>query len=85
MLVKELKVKSSNTPKVLTILGGTALGGILGSVSNKDNGALIGAGIGAGAGTGVAFLIKGKDVKIKSDAKFEIELTKEVTLPVQDY
>lgn len=85
VLVKELKAKSSNTTKVLTIIGGTALGGILGSVSKSDSGALIGAGIGAGAGTGVAYLIKGKNVRIKTDEKFDIELTREVTLPVQDY
>jgi hypothetical protein len=85
ILVNELKAKSSSTAKTLTILGGTVLGGILGAVSKTDNGALIGAGIGAGAGTGVALLRKGKDVRIKSDEKFEIELTKEVTVPVRDY
>ena len=84
-LVKQLKAESSQTAKFLTIIGGTALGGILGAVSQADNGALIGAGIGAGAGTGAAFLIKGRDVRIKADEVFEMELTKNVTLPIQDY
>ena len=85
VLVKKLKVKTSNTGKILTILGGTALGGILGAVSGADNGALIGAGIGAGAGTGTAVLQKGKDVRIKANQKFEIKLTKSVTLPAEGF
>ena len=84
-LVTDLKAESSQKADLLTIIGGTALGGIFGAVSKADNGALIGAGIGAGAGTGVVFLKKGKDVSVKADEKFEIELTKNVTLPVQDY
>jgi hypothetical protein len=84
-LVKRLTAESSSTATVLTIVGGTALGGIIGAVSKAQNGVLTGAGIGAGAGTGIAFLRKGKDVKIKTDEEFEIELTKDVTLPVEDY
>ncbi len=84
-LVNRLTVESSSTATALTIVGGTALGGIIGAVSKAQNGALIGAGIGAGAGTGIAVLRKGKDVKIKTDEEFEIELTKDITLPVQDY
>ena len=84
-LVNPLTAESSSTATALTIVGATALGGIIGAVSKAENGALIGAGIGAGAGTGVAFLRKGKDVKIKTDEEFEIELTKDVTLPVEDY
>jgi hypothetical protein len=85
VLVNELKIESSPTANVLTVLGGTAIGGIVGAVSGIDNGALIGAGVGAGAGTGFAFLRKGKDVKIKADEKFEIKLTKNVILPVRDF
>lgn len=85
VLAAELKAESSQTANLLTIVGGTALGGIFGAVSKSDNGALIGAGIGAGAGAGIAFLRKGKEVGIKADERFEIELTKNVTLPVQDY
>jgi hypothetical protein len=84
-LVNRLTAESSSTETAMTIAGGTALGGIIGAVSKTQNGALIGAGIGAGAGTGIAFLRKGKDVKIKTDEEFEIELTKDVTLPVEDY
>ena len=85
VLVTELKAESSQTANVLTILGGTALGGIAGVVAKSQNGALIGAGVGAGAGTSVAFLRKGNDVKIKAAEEFEIKLTKNVNLPVQDY
>ena len=85
ILVKPLKAESSSTANVLAIIGGTALGGIFGAVSKAENGALIGAGIGAGAGTGIALLRKGKDVSIKTDEKFEIKLTKNVTLPVPDF
>ena len=85
VLVNELKIQSSPTADVLRVIGGTALGGIIGAVSKVDNGALIGAGVGAGAGTGFAFLRKGSDVKIKADEKFEIRLTKNVNLPVQDF
>lgn len=83
-LTDQLKAESSSAAKILTIVGGTALGSIIGAVTKAENGALIGAGLGAGAGTGVAFLQKGKDVRIKADEEFEIELTKDVTLPVPD-
>lgn len=85
VLVKELKIESSQTANVLTVVGGAALGGIVGAVSKADSGALIGAGIGAGAGTSIAFLRKGKNVRIKADEEFEIKLTRAVTLPVQDF
>jgi len=85
VLITKLKVESSQTANVLTILGGTAIGGIVGVVSRSQNGALVGAGIGAGAGTSVAFLRKGSDMKIKAAEEFEIKLTKNVNLPVLDY
>lgn len=85
VLVKPLKAESTSTTNVLAIIGGTAIGGIFGAVSKTDNGALIGAGIGAGVGTGVALLRKGRDVSIKTEERFEIKLTKNVTLPVPDF
>ncbi len=85
VLIDNLKIESPQTANVLTIIGGTAFGGIVGAVSKVNNGALIGAAIGAGAGTGIAFLRKGKDVKIKADEQFEIRLTKNVNLPVRDF
>ena len=85
VLVNKLKAETSQTANVLTILGGTALGGIVGAVSRSQNGSLIGAGVGTGAGTSVAFLRKGSDVKIRAAEEFEIKLTKTVNLPVQDY
>jgi len=84
-LVNELKAESIRKSNILTIIGGAAVGVIFGAVSKTENGALIGSGIGAGAGTGIALLRKGKNVRIKSDEEFEIELKKSVTLPVRDY
>lgn len=85
VLVNDLRAESSQKFNVLSVVGGTAIGALLGAVSKKESGALIGAGIGAGAGTSVALARKGKNVRIKTDEEFEIELTKEVTLPVKDY
>jgi len=84
-LVKELKIESSPSVSILTILGGTAVGGIVGAAAKSTSGALIGAGLGAGAGTGIAFLRKGRDVSIKAGADFEIRLSQEVVLPVTDF
>jgi len=85
VLVNQLTVESSPAANILTVAGGTALGAVFGSVSKAENGALLGAAIGTGAGAGVAFLRKGKDVRIKAEEEFEIELTTNVTLPAQDY
>jgi hypothetical protein len=85
VLTNELKAASSQKTKILAVIGGAGLGALLGAASKAENGALLGAGIGAGAGTGVALLKKGKNVRIKTDEKFEIQLTKQVTLPVKDY
>lgn len=85
VLVNELKAESNAATSILSIVGGTAIGAIFGAVSKSNNGVLIGAGLGAGAGTSVALLRRGKDVRIKSAQEFEIELKKEVILPVIDY
>lgn len=85
VLVNELKAESSPTTNVLTILGGTAIGGIVGAAVKSTGGALIGAALGTGAGTGIFLLRKGKDVHLKADEQFEIKLMKTVNLPVQDY
>lgn len=85
VLINKPKIESSQTANVLTIIGGAAIGGIIGAFSKADNGALIGAAVGAGAGTSIAFLRKGKEVRIATDEEFEIKLTKNVDLPVRDY
>ena len=85
VLVNDLKTEFSQATNILTVIGGTALGGIVGAVSKVENGGLIGAGVGAGAGTSIAFLRKGKDVSLKADEKFEIKLLKNVMLPVEDF
>ena len=53
--------------------------------TTSGSGALIGAGVGGGAGTCIALLRKGRDAKIDRGGEFEIELKKEVILPVLDY
>ena len=83
--VNRLTAKSAQPLNVLTVAGGTALGAIFGAVSKAENGALIGAAIGTGAGAGIAFIRKGKDVRIRAEEEFEIELTRKVVLPPQDY
>ena len=47
-----MRAASSGTSTFLSIVGGVAVGAILGAVSRADRGTLIGAGIGAGAGDG---------------------------------
>lgn len=84
-LTNQEKPKSSGARNVLSVLGGTALGALIGTAVSKENGALIGAGIGAGAGTSAAILRKGKEARIKTDEEIEIRLKRDVTLPVEDY
>jgi len=85
VLTNPEKPKSPGTRNILSVIGGTALGALIGTATNKENGALIGAGIGAGAGTSAALLRKGKEARIKTDEQIEIRLKSNVTLPVEDY
>jgi hypothetical protein len=85
VLANQEKPKSSNTFNILSVIGGTALGALIGTATQKENGALIGAGIGAGVGTGAILMRKGKEERIKTGEEFEIRLNKQVTLPVEDY
>ncbi|MFZ1699903.1 MAG: hypothetical protein WBO10_00410 [Pyrinomonadaceae bacterium] len=75
---------SSGMLTALSIVGGAVGGALIGS-RTSGSGALIGAGIGTGIGTGIAFLRKGKEMRILKGEEFEIELKKEVVLPVLDY
>lgn len=84
VLIKPLAERSSNTFSFLSVLGGAAVGAALGATRSAP-GAIIGGALGAGAGGTVAFLKKGKDVRLRKNEEFEIELKKEVTLPVLDY
>ncbi len=84
-LADELEPGSTKSISLLSILGGTAAGALIGAASGKENGTMAGAGIGAGAGSAVAFLKKGRDVSIGTDEIFEIVLKSEVTLPASDY
>ena len=85
VLIKRLSAGSSQTFNALSIIGGTAAGAGIGAAMRSGVGALIGAGVGAGIGTGIALFRKGKEVRIRKNEEFEIELKKEVVLPVLDY
>lgn len=85
VLINNLSAESSQTFTAVSIVGGTAAGAGIGAASRSGIGTLIGAGIGAGIGTGIVLLRKGKEVRIRKDEEFEIELKKEVVLPVLDY
>ena len=84
VLVNKLTSPSSMAG-VLSVIGGTVIGAVIGAISKTNNGALIGAGVGAGAGTAVSLMRKGKDVRIRSGEEFDIELKRELVLPVLDY
>lgn len=85
LLVKPIPGETSKVFSVLSIIGGLAAGSAVGAATNGGKGALIGAAIGAGAGISIALLKKGKDVRIRKGVEFEIELKREVVLPVLDY
>ncbi|MEO6655152.1 MAG: hypothetical protein ABIO36_03645 [Pyrinomonadaceae bacterium] len=76
---------ASQTFSILSILGALAAGAAVGGVAGSSRGALIGGGVGAGIGASIALLRKGKDAKIRKGEEVEIELKKEVVLPVLDY
>lgn len=76
---------SSRLLKTASIVGGTAVGALIGYAAGAGNGALLGAGIGAGVSTGTAVLQRGRDIRIKKDQTFVIELKDDLILPVLDY
>jgi hypothetical protein len=83
--VTPLKNSDSQRSSVFTIAGGTIAGALLGGLSRGGKGSVIGAAIGAGTGTTIAVLKRGKDVHIDRNTEIDIELRKEVVLPVLDY
>ncbi len=85
VMTTEIVAPSTQALSFVSILSGLAVGSVIGAVSKTNNGTLIGAGIGAAAGTSIALLLKGKEVRIRKGEEFEIELKKEVLLPVLDY
>ena len=85
VLVNPLKAKSSRSKALISVISGIAAGTLIGIISKSDNGAAIGAGLGGGAGTGIAAIQKGKEVRIKADEVFQIELTRKVTLPAEGF
>jgi hypothetical protein len=78
-------LKAKKPKRFWSIFGGTVIGGIVGAGMGSGPGAAIGAGIGTGAGAGFTFFRKGSEIRLKEDDIFEIELKKEVVLPVRDY
>lgn len=76
---------SSRLLRTASIVGGTAVGALIGYAAGDSSGALLGAGIGAWVSTGTAVLQRGQDVRIKKDQTFLIELKEDLILPVLDY
>ncbi len=85
VVLTQFKPHASHAFRLISILGGIAAGAIIGGSANSTTGAIIGAGVGAGAGTGVAMLKKGEELLIKRGEHFEIELKRDLLLPVLDY
>ena len=69
----------------LSVLGGAGAGALLGAVTGSGRNVLIGTAAGAGAGAIIAASRKGSEVGIGKNVEFDIELNKEVVLPVLDY
>lgn len=82
-LVKPFAVKHSG--RLWPTVGGTVIGAAVGFAIGSVPGAAIGAGIGGGIGAGASYTKRGSDIHLKEDDTFEIELKKEVVLPVLDY
>lgn len=85
VMVTKFGTDSSKTVSLWSILGGAAVGAAVGGSTHSAGGALIGAAAGAGIGSGVWLLRRGKDVRLKRNEVFEIELRSPVVLPVSDY
>jgi hypothetical protein len=85
VLVEGLRPASGTAGTIWPIAGGGAAGAIVGAAARGEKGALAGAGVGAGAGSLVALIRKGRDVYLKTDQEFEIELKSDITLPASDY
>ena len=65
-LVAPLEQHSSGFIKALSIVGGTIVGAVIGAAA-KGSTEPIGAGTGGGVGTAIAFLRRGKNVRIQED------------------
>lgn len=84
VIKRPLNGESKRTFGVISVLGGVAAGALVGS-ARSGRGALIGAGIGAGIGSAVALAKKGEESRLKRGEEFEIELRRELVVPVIDY
>ena len=84
-MVGQIRADPKGSFNTLAILGGLGAGTLLGSTTKTAGGTLAGAGVGAGVGTAVAFLRKGKELRIRTGQEFEIEVKNQVILPARDY
>jgi hypothetical protein len=83
VLVRPLRASRSSL--LWPVLGGSLVGGAIGLAAGSAAGAVIGAGLGGGIGAGASYSRKGHDIRLKDDDVFEIELKKDLVLPVLDY
>lgn len=84
-LARPLRAKSRTLFSFLTIAGSTAAGAVIGWATGSGKGAAVGTAAGAGTGTGVVLLSRGRELRIRTNEEFEIELNKDLILPVRDY
>ena len=84
-LVAGRRNDSSVNIGLIGIAGGAGAGAVIGAASGSRQETLIGSVAGALGGTLFAFVRKGKNVRFAKGQEFQIELRKELVLPVLDF
>ena len=84
-LVEGRRNDSSVNFGLIGVAGGAGAGALIGAASGSRQGTLIGSVAGALGGTLFAFVRKGKNVRFAKGQEFQIELRKELILPVLDF
>jgi hypothetical protein len=62
-----LEAKSQSGRDAARVVGGTALGAVIGGIAGGGSGAAIGAAVGGGTGTAVAVTTKGKQIELEAE------------------
>jgi hypothetical protein len=72
--------KSPTTKNAAKVVGGAALGAIIGAVAGGGKGAAIGSGVGGAAGAGDVALTKGPDAEIAVETRLTFKVQEPVTI-----
>jgi hypothetical protein len=83
VLVRPFRARQNG--HLIPVIGGSVIGAAVGFAIGSVPGAAIGAGIGSGIGAGASYSRRGRDISLKEDDVFEIELKRDIVLPVTDY